>query len=65
VLLQFVVDTTGRAAAGSTKVLRSTHDDFTKAVLLVLPSFRFNPAHVNDRPVAQLVQMPFHFNLTP
>jgi TonB family protein len=65
VLLQFVVDSTGRPLPRTTKVLRSSHDDFTKAVLLVLPGFRFEPARRGGRSVAQLVQMPFHFNLTP
>jgi len=65
VRMQFVVDTSGRAVLGTTKVLRSSHEEFTKAVLLALPSFRFNPARIDGRAVAQMVQMPFQFYLAP
>lgn len=65
VLVQFVVGSSGRPVAGTTKVLRSSHPDFTEAVLAVLPSFRFNPAQVGGHAVAQLVQMPFQFNIAP
>jgi TonB family protein len=63
VLMQFVVDSAGRAVAGTERVLRSTHAEFTKAVLEAIPTFRFNPARVNGHAVAQVVQMPFQFNI--
>lgn len=65
VLLQFVVDTTGRPVLGSAKVLRSTDEEFTKAVLAALPSYRFHPARIGGHAVAQMVQMPFDFTLLP
>ena len=63
VLAQFVVDTSGRAEAGSLKVLKSSHDLFTAAVRNALPQMRFLPAEVGGRKVKQLVQQPFQFYL--
>jgi TonB family protein len=65
VLLQFVVDTSGRAAPGTTSVLRSNHSEFTQAAIAVVPSHRFNPARLNGQVVPQVVQVPFYFNITP
>ena len=64
VLAQFTVDTAGAAVMETFKVLKSTHDLFTQAVKSALPAMRFNPALVGGRPVRQLVQMPFQFNLS-
>jgi TonB family protein len=64
VLAQFVVDTTGVADMSQFKVLKSTHDMFTAAVREALPTMRFHPALVGGRPVKQLVQMPFRFDLS-
>jgi protein TonB len=63
VLAQFVVDTTGRYEAGSFKVLKSSHEQFTQAVKNALPGIRFYPAEVGGRKVKQLVQQPFTFSL--
>src|SRR5688500_16500516 len=46
VLAQFVVDTAGRAEVSSFKVLKSSNDQFTKAVENALPQMRFVPAEV-------------------
>lgn len=64
VLAQFVVDTMGRADMSTFKVLKSEQDLFTNAVKASLPNMRFSPALVGGRPVKQLLQMPFEFNLT-
>src|SRR5919112_5631058 len=61
VLAQFVVDTTGRAEAGSLKILKSSHDLFIQSVRNALPQMRFIPAEVGGRKVKQLVQQPFSF----
>lgn len=61
VLVQFVVDTTGRAEMSTFKVLKSTNDLFTASVREALPEMRFVPAKVKDRKVKQLAQMPFVF----
>ena len=64
VLVTFVVDTTGKAEPNSLKVLRSTHDLFTKAVQTALPRMRFIPAEVGGKKVKQLVQQPFTFTIS-
>ena len=64
VLAQFIVGPDGRADVESFKVLRSTHDLFTKSVRAALPQMRFEPALVGDRAVRQVVQQPFTFSLT-
>lgn len=62
---QFVVDTLGLVEVRSFKVLRSTHDLFSAAVRAHLPRMRFAPADNGSRPVRQLVQQKFIFNVTP
>ncbi len=62
-LVQFVVDTTGRAELGSFKVLRASHDAFGQAVRSALPRMRFLPAEIGGRKVRMLVQQPFAFAL--
>ena len=63
VLAQFVVDTLGHPDMDTFKVLKSTHDLFTNTVKESLPNMAFSPALVGGRPVKQLIQMPFQFNL--
>jgi protein TonB len=63
VLVQFVVDTSGRAEMKDFKILKSSHDLFSAAVRNVLPQMRFIPAEVGGRRVKQLVQQPFVFAL--
>jgi TonB family protein len=64
VLVQFVVDTTGRAELHTFKVLRSSDIGFAYAVRRVLPDMRFYPAEIGGRKVRQMVQQPFTFALT-
>lgn len=64
VLAQFIVDESGRADSSSLQVVRSTNEGFANAVRSSISSFRFSPALVGGRPVKQLVQMPFQFNLS-
>lgn len=63
VLVQFVVDTNGRADLGSFKVLNSTHELFTDAVRNHLSVLRYFPAEIGGRKVRMLVQQPFSFSL--
>jgi protein TonB len=63
VLAQFVVDTTGKAEAGSLKILKSSHDMFVQSVKNALPNMKFIPAEVGGRKVKQLVQQPFTFSI--
>jgi protein TonB len=64
VLVQFVVDTTGRVEPGTIKVLKTSHDLFTNSVRQALGGMRFYPAEIGGRKVKQLVQQPFNFTLT-
>lgn len=64
VLAQFVVDENGLMVPGSFKVLKSSHDLFTKAVKNALPQMRFNPALVGGKAVKQVVQQPFAFAIS-
>ena len=63
VLMQFVVDTTGKVDMSQLKVLKSSHDLFTNAVRQFLGSARYYPAEIGGRKVKQLVQQPFVFNI--
>jgi TonB family protein len=63
VLVQYVVDSTGRADTSTFRVLSATHPDFVKAVKTTLPKMRFRPAMMNGKRVAQLVQQPFAFKI--
>jgi alpha-tubulin suppressor-like RCC1 family protein len=65
VVAAFVVDTMGLAELATFKVLRSSHQEFTDAVLAVLPRMHYSPAMVGGRKVRQLVQQPFYFHVTP
>jgi protein TonB len=60
-LVQFVVDTMGRAELNTFKVLRTTHELFAATVRNTLPNMRFIAAEVGGRKVKQLVQQPFVF----
>lgn len=63
VLVTFRISTDGRIEDGSINVLRSSELAFTRAVLAVLPGFRFTPAMVDCELVPQWVQLPFAFRL--
>jgi TonB family protein len=63
-LVQFVVDTTGRADTTTFTVLKvSGGVEFAHAVRDALPGMRFTPAQLGGRNVPQLVQMPFDFEV--
>jgi protein TonB len=63
VVLQFVIDTLGRAEAEGVQVLESTHALFTEAVREVLPRVRFSPGEAGGRKVRTRVMMPFAFTI--
>jgi TonB family protein len=64
VLAQFVVDENGVPDVTSFKVLRSSHDLFSKAVEGGLANMKFVSAKVGGRAVKQLVQQPFTFQIS-
>ncbi|MBI2406671.1 MAG: TonB family protein [Gemmatimonadetes bacterium] len=61
VLVEFIVDSTGRAEPSTLKVLKSTHELFALAVKNAMPGMRFLPAEVDGRRVKQWVRQPFMF----
>jgi uncharacterized protein len=61
VSVQFIVDTTGAIATGTTKVLRATYDFMVPIARRHLAALRFSPAEKNGKKVKQLVQMTFRF----
>lgn len=63
VLAQFVVGENGRYEGGTLKILKSSNPAFTAAVKDALPRMRFSAAQIGGKKVAQLVQMPFQFNI--
>ena len=63
VLVQFTVDTLGGVDPQAVRVLESTHELFSRAVLEVLPRYRFVPAEVNGRRLRMVAQMPFEFTI--
>ena len=63
VIVQYVVDTMGRADTATFRVISATHVDFARAVRDVLPLMRFRPAMMANRRVPQLVQQPFAFRI--
>ncbi|HEV8448034.1 MAG TPA: M56 family metallopeptidase [Gemmatimonadaceae bacterium] len=60
---RFVVDTTGRAMMPTFQVLNRTDERFIPSVRAAIPNLRFSPAQVGGKPVKQVVEMPFEFNL--
>ncbi len=63
VVVQFVVDTLGRAELGELQVLDSPHPLLTDAVREALARFRFSPGEAGGRRVRTRVQIPFEFAL--
>jgi TonB family protein len=63
VVVQYVVDTTGRVDMSSIEILKSTDGAFTSSVKTVLSELRFFPAETAGRRVRQMVQQSFKFAL--
>jgi TonB family protein len=65
VLVQFVVDTLGRADMRTFRLLgpRQVYREFLQAVIDVLPRMRFSPPLYRGCKVKQMVQLPFAFKL--
>jgi protein TonB len=65
VLVQFVVDTMGRADMSTFRLLGPprVYREFVRSVLNVLPKMRFTPAERRGCKVKQLVQLPCAFKL--
>jgi TonB family protein len=64
VLMEFVVDSTGRAMPSTYFALRTSDPRFIQAVIDALPAMRFFPAERRGGAVAERVTMPFQFWLS-
>ena len=63
VLVEFTVDTTGKADPQTFTVVETSHPLFTDAVRDALPLMRFTPAVAHGHHVRQLVRLPMKFRL--
>jgi TonB family protein len=61
----FVVDTAGRVDTTTIQVLQSDHPRFTESVRTALAGMRFRPAKRGRKPVRQLVEQRFRFQIQP
>jgi len=59
--VQFIIDTAGRVEPASVKVLNSSDDRVTDAVVAAILRWRFRPATIHGRPLRLLVKQPFTF----
>ena len=62
---EFVVDTSGRPVLGTVKVQSATAPAFGVAVVRAVMVSRFLPARKDDRPVRQVMTLPFRFTVDP
>jgi Gram-negative bacterial TonB protein C-terminal len=63
VVIQYVIDSTGRADLASVTIMEATHPEFATSVKVTLPHMRFRPAKIGPRRVNQLVQQLFSFKI--
>ena len=63
VAMRFVIDTLGRVEPSSLRVLASTHELFTRAVVASLRDARFTPGEVGGHRVRTLVERSFRFDI--
>jgi TonB family protein len=62
-LVQFIVDTTGRARPESIVCVQATYKDFADAAMSAVKLMEFNPATLEGHKIEQLVQYPIDFKL--
>lgn len=63
VLVQVVIDTTGRPEPDSFEIVRSPHADFDASVLAIVKRAKFRPARLGGRAVRAVWQLPVVFLL--
>ncbi len=61
--MRFVVDSAGTVDLSSVRVLDYTHPEFVTAVRQAMPGMRFTPARLGDKPVRQLAEQLFRFEI--
>lgn len=62
-IVQFVVDTLGRAKPESITCTQATYKDFADAAMAVVKTMEFTPATLEGHKIEQLVQYPIDFKL--
>ena len=62
-LVQFVVDTSGRARPETINCLEATYKDFADAAVGTVKTMLFNPGTLDGHRIERLVQYPFDFKL--
>ena len=65
VVAAFLVDATGRSDSRTARIISSTDEAFSEAVLQLLPKLRFLPATRDGAKVEEWLQMPFRFAPKP
>jgi protein TonB len=63
VLMEFVIDTLGRAERGSLRVINTQHDLFNGPARDAVLSCRFRPGRIQGRAVRVRVQQPVNFQI--
>jgi TonB family protein len=61
--MRFVVDSAGTVDLSSIRVIDFTHPEFVSAVKSAMPGMRFTPARLGDKPVRQLAEQLFRFQI--
>ena len=64
VIIQAIIDTTGRAEPPSVKVIQSPNPGFDQPAKQAVLRALFRPARVHGRPVRVLVNIPYDFKIT-
>jgi TonB family protein len=62
-MMRFVIDSTGLIDLKTVAVQRASHPDFVRAVQEAMPRMRFRPAIMGAKPVRQLVEQEFKFQI--
>lgn len=62
-IVQFVVDTSGRAKPESITCMQATYKDFADAAMAAVKTMEFTPATLEGHKIEQLVQYPIDFKL--
>jgi TonB family protein len=63
VLAEWIVDSTGRVAPATLRVVHASRPEFAEAVAVAVPRMRFRPATLGGLPVTQEVRQEFLFRL--
>jgi TonB family protein len=63
VLVQAIIDTTGRAEPASVKVVQSPNTGFDQPAINYVLGAQFRPARIHGRAVRVLVNLPIDFSI--